>query len=787
MKKRSICILTIILISLFALFNVQNIYAYDSIDSTNTAIWTKSSEEIKEQYGVTYSHMIGSAKINGVTNNERNVNFFSMIPDGDSSKLVTWAIQSGNSGFVTNTLSTIAKNYEKNHPGWIVVAGVNADQWYYETSEANPKGGYFYFKNQTYYPFSMDSQNLFTINPLGVTVNGAAITNDPNELLVDVGTSNSIELQVYDENDNLVGTFSVSGYNQTVGENETVVYSGYKSSTLGAYVAKTVTSERDIYIVDNAKLAYMNNTSEYPSKDIYGPVDSFYGRGVITSIGNNITLESGDFAIETSNLELQALLDVGVKVIVEQQFSNITEVESVSGYHTVQVKDGVYKSSNATYNTTGRARSFFGTTKDGKYFLMTTRNVSDVTGGTVHTENNAILSYYNADTCYQHDGGGSACAIYRNELGGFDVVSESTDSGKTERSVLTGLFFVVRDPGCNAQFKNSTSYSVLIEKNDIGTEYQNMSVIINNKTYEFNDDTLTINGLIEDTVYEAKVKYIYKGLNYEGYLYVKTDKYIPDLNFNVSSDSITISKQNASDILKIINANFELNGEYYSLNDEESLTIDSLFKNSTYEIVYSCTVLNTITGETQESNTYTKTFTTLKYDIPKIVKFEEYIKTDSAFKISYIIEDPDSTITNMYIKCNDLTYILTQKSGIYTYTSDTLEYKDHSFILVVEYKTLDYYSGTVESVEITHVSNHTHTLVDANCQNPQYCLECGETFGDIGEHSFSEATKKVPATCIHCGLTQGEKKKGCVNCNIYVIIASFISATSAIVIFKKRK
>lgn len=37
-----------------------------------------------------------------------------MKPDGVNSKLVTWGVQDGNSGFKTNQLTEIAKDYEKN-------------------------------------------------------------------------------------------------------------------------------------------------------------------------------------------------------------------------------------------------------------------------------------------------------------------------------------------------------------------------------------------------------------------------------------------------------------------------------------------------------------------------------------------------------------------------------------------------------------------------------------------------------------------------------------------------
>ena len=785
MKKFSIYILILCLTFVFVSFCTSNIYAYDSIDSTKTTTWTKSSEEVIKKYGVTYSHMTGTAKINGTNNPERNVNFFSMAPSDNEAKLVTWAIQSANNGFVTSALSSIAKNYEKNHPGWIVVAGVNADQWYYETTETNPKGGYFYFKNQSYYPFSMDYQNLFTINPLGVTVNGVAINNDSTNLLTEVGDTLNIELQVYDENDNLIKSFVVDGYNQDIPSGGTVVYSGYLSSNLSGFVKKEVTSSNDIYVIDNSELSYMNNSKDYPSADMYHPTDSFYGRGKITSISNSAILDSGDFAIETQNEELKALLGVGVKVIVEQQYTLSSNPESVSGYHTVQVKNGEYYDSTATYNTGGRGRSFFGITKTGEYFLMTTRNVSSLSGGTVHTENNAILSYYNADTCYQHDGGGSSTAIYRNDTGGFDVVSESTDSGKKERNVFSGLFFVVRDPGVKSEAKNSTSYSVLLEKNTLGKEFTDICVTINNKTYELTSDNLLIDDLEENKNYEVKVSYKYQGIAYQATTYASTLTYTPDLNFNATSDAITISKRNENERYKILSIEFTLIDEVYKTSDD-IYTIEGLFKDTEYELSYICTILNTKTNELFVSKEYIKNFKTMKYAVPKIEQFEEYSNNSSGLKIKYSVSDPDTTIEKMYILCNGAKYYLTDLAGTFTYTDKSLNFKDHTFELCITYKTPDYYTGEVKSATLSYISTHEHTIVNATCISKAYCSECAEEFGELGEHEYTPATKKSPSKCIHCGVTTGEKLKGCASCNTYVIIAMITAFIVPFLYIRKR-
>ena len=69
-----------------------------------------------------------------------------------------------------------------------------------------------------------------------------------------------------------------------------------------------------------------------------------------------------------------------------------------------------------------------------------------------------------------------------------------------------------------------------------------------------------------------------------------------------------------------------------------------------------------------------------------------------------------------------------------------------------------------------------HVWLEATCQAPATCKECGETEGERADHSWKAATCEVPATCGICGQTQGEKlehqwKRGictatCENCGV---------------------
>ena len=71
------------------------------------------------------------------------------------------------------------KDYEKNHPGWIVVAGINGDQYYAKYGSQLGVDGSFYYYNQPYYPMIIDGERRFPITATGYSDrNYVGVTNN---------------------------------------------------------------------------------------------------------------------------------------------------------------------------------------------------------------------------------------------------------------------------------------------------------------------------------------------------------------------------------------------------------------------------------------------------------------------------------------------------------------------------------------------------------------------------------------------------------------------------------
>lgn len=119
----------------------------------------------------------GVATTTGKENHNQNINVFSMKTNGISSKLVHHAVQTSNTHYKRTTITAAAKDYEETHPGWIVVGGINADQYYFNTGTSWPAGAWYY-QPCPYYPMVSNGEKIFPINILGNWSSVIGLKND---------------------------------------------------------------------------------------------------------------------------------------------------------------------------------------------------------------------------------------------------------------------------------------------------------------------------------------------------------------------------------------------------------------------------------------------------------------------------------------------------------------------------------------------------------------------------------------------------------------------------------
>lgn len=161
--------------------------------------WILKSNNEQNLYGMTYNYLLGNTKT--VANlTDQQVNVFSMKTDGVYSKLVNWACQSGNSKYRRATLDVVAKDYEETHPGWIVLGGINADQYAMNSKYINDVPVY----PAPFYPLVMDGERRFAYGLTGNSNNYVGVTNNPDNPFVYESTLAGYYLYILDENGDVV-------------------------------------------------------------------------------------------------------------------------------------------------------------------------------------------------------------------------------------------------------------------------------------------------------------------------------------------------------------------------------------------------------------------------------------------------------------------------------------------------------------------------------------------------------------------------------------------------------
>ena len=698
MKQRKIAIFLLVFAFMLSITNLTIVNAASTkvYDDSKVSYWEEGSDEKTELYGMTHHFLKGTASTGGALFNQQ-VNLFEMKTDGENSKLVTWGVKYTNNSLKRATLTQIAKNYEQNHPGWIVVGGINADQFYTKYGKDRGTNGSYPYFNQTYYPFIMDGERRYPITPYGITNKFVGFTNDPSNPLVQPSALKGYSLSVLDEKGNTISKFDVDAINADV--EGTSVWSSYMHANTENEVPVSVSSlSANIYVVSESDISYININPIY---GLSGETNiSFFGKGEIDSVVNEITINKGQFAVKTTNKDLQNALQKGTKIIVQYDYvdDTLNNVEAASGYHSIQRMNGVDVVNNDAYNTRQYNRSIFGRKADGTYALVTVdfHNGKKEFGGQNFTQTNAMLKAYGITEAYQDDGGGSVTAILRDEQGNLNVTNHCSDGAP--RTILTGLFFVVRDPGIKinpAKTTRSTA-EIILEEN----EYNNVKDIYaeyNGKTYNASEGKIIVTGLEENTEHKIKVHYSIsskeKPDNYTKQFVtvkVKTLPFIyPSSGLSIgakSNNSIEIIKSQHSSSDNIRNVIVHVGDGTYEMGSEYKYTVTGLISDIEYNVYFEYDIYDPETDKLYHNVEEAFKVKTLSFEVPNITRFELYKSEETEATFKYTYKDNDDVVKSAYILVDDISYALDKKTGNKVINGIDLTKQGYTAKLVLEYE-----------------------------------------------------------------------------------------------------
>lgn len=547
-------VFTIMLLFSNTLFlNAENDFD-DTLYSAGNAQY-QVTERLKDEivdYGVRYINDTAVSKsttqISGKNTLDPQVVNLLEVPTSSVMKVVNWTYSSP-SGWSTQTLTSLAQDFEYNNPGWVVLAGVNGDF------------------------FDINSKGALPKQTTGAAVNNGevvrAVSSGRQVGFTNDGTTNSLiggkdlqfteehYLTIYDDKKNEIKSFEIDLFNEVPsGDQISLYFSYYYLSDEKRETHTNTTPNENSYIVENQERGYATSSSK------------MYGKGMVSAYNQAIELRIGQFAIVTENEEVQALLDNMPVIRVQQNIvGDYANCDNISGCGAQLVLNGEYQAASDGMSHYRHPRTVIGKKSDGSIVLVTVdgRQESRNMYGMTYDELSTMMMYYGVEEAYNLDGGGSTTMIIRDGKGGFDVKNSPSDGG--ERHDANAILVVVPEMKLyiDKVNDNAVEFSYLSKCKDINIS--NVEVTIESENYKevkkIETDTYVWEGLSPKNEYiltysydltygDSKIKNTSKPLTFStgkarptltNYSYSETDThYIFKYTINDSDNCLTFAR-----------------------------------------------------------------------------------------------------------------------------------------------------------------------------------------------------------------------------------------------------
>jgi len=427
------------------------------------------------------------------------------IPSSNEIKITPWA-NINSAGWTLSTVRSMIIDYERDNPGYKVIAAVNGDffdingnnNFPYTPNGVHVSDGNFYKSSSTR---TVGFKNDGSSDPL---VGNEAFTRTEKMILA-----------IFNEENEVIREFTIDNINNNPQDGEISLYYANKDAN-----KKIVPIDvEDGYVVEGAEFALPHSNND------------FYGLGKISKKGN-ATLGAGQFAIVSKNPIVTQALSAGLKIRVQYEFSgDYKNIKDAIGVGETILYNGEYTGADKNRHP----RTMIGVKEDGTIIMTIVDGRQSDKGmyGATSAEMAAILSHYGAVEGYNLDGGGSSTMIIVND-GELQVMNSPSDG--RERSDSNCLIISVKVPIIEHSVSNVSESSFTINTNIIdknGFEFDKLYVGIEDEIKE------VINGNATFTNLNHNQKYVYQfyrqingefiDFGFEGVVY--TAKTMPEINY----------------------------------------------------------------------------------------------------------------------------------------------------------------------------------------------------------------------------------------------------------------
>ena len=718
MKKISLFILIFVLVFSF--------FAKISLSAASSDYKEASEAETKNVFGSMTANTQRIETINNGTQDTSSTKYFwnnhtVHWVDFDPSNEVKVVTYSGSNQDKWKQMTTrqAAADWEKNNPGWIVVAGINGD--FFENSGATTyqptnnfmQGGDMYRAEKS------PASNRFTI---GWKDDGSVIVGDP-------AVSSDIYLRIYDDNkEEIVQNVKIDKVNTNPSASGITLYTKDAKSTYDLTGYTVYDCEYEICRISSGGYVFVKGT-------------------VLETVTLGAGCVPGDnhFYLASKDGSLDGVISSGdyikCEYVYEGDWSN---VQNSVGYIDQVLANGVpqHRESTDAFAYTSHPRTLIGFREDGTTVFMVIEGrgkPADYQVGVSHYESGQLLQAQGCVNGYNLDGGGSSTLIVRNNHGGFDVLNDPSDG--SERSDGNHCLVVMRDPGFIFSSIDSTYDKAVVDLRVINQDYfntlSNIKVTLNGVTKDYVDGGVSFDNVEMSSTYKVEVTYDSPSTYDESVLtnkkyinYLTTPEYeYPAHGLYVkgkTDSSITIAKDTtlatASQIQDVI---VHIGDNTFNLGNNAEIECKDLYQDVEYDVYFEYTVVAP-NGDKFNLTSEAIKVKTNAFKVPSIVSFAEARKGNTTLSISYEYQDVDRVVTKAYVLVNgEVAKEVSVKSGSVSLTGLDFEANEYSVQLVIEYTDEDGKTVEVKS----EVLEYLHEVVTPE-PTPQK-KKCGKKSAEL--------------------------------------------------------
>ncbi len=431
---------------------------------------------------ISYESFTGTTTNDAQTVSKQRISYVKKEASGNA-KIIAYS-KLGPKGIVGANMLELARDFETNNPGWIVLAGINGD--YYDPTTKTPVNALVQ-QGDVIKPTNFTQPRYFSIGFLDDSSDFISSKTNVAE--------SKYALSIYDDtNSRVILETAIAGINTYPSSNQTSIY--YNSQYP--------------YQIANARYFLIENLHHAIN---YG---SYFFKGKVNSEQQSTSTIENQLVIVSLNDEVCSLLEKNPTIRVQKHLKEVNNgLDNIIGVGSQPLKDGVVlefseiNDQNIDFAKARAPRSTVGFTADGDFVMATIDGRQSLMAGADLREEAMVMEYLGCNQAFNLDGGGSTQLVVRenNQLIMLNSPSE------TYRNNANGILLVQPDVFVSTSIadlqESSLTLNYLLKPNDqiniiSHNIYVNQEVIL-----DFTSNTSI------DSLINSKINYLSIVVTYE--------------------------------------------------------------------------------------------------------------------------------------------------------------------------------------------------------------------------------------------------------------------------------